>query len=326
MSRDIFKALDKAGFGGNVHEIAEEGDCRVLRLDGEDGEGFMTMYRVFDGVYLMYNDFHMRGCVSKYQNSKTVLCIDHCREGRIEHENSLGERYYMEAGDLRIDRRAHHEGRVELPLSHYHGITIGFVRGAAEESLKREMPWLPVDINTLAERFCSSSKEFVLRGNEAMNQLFSQLYNAPKSVRLSYFRVKTAELLLMLAALDISGTSEQRQYFPARQTEKVKQIHALITGSLDRSYTVDELSARFDMPPATLRKVFKAVYGAPIYQYIKSYKMKAAASMLISESGSTVAEIAQRLGYDNASKFSAAFRDVMGVSPQNHRRDTNGKG
>ena len=309
MSRDIFKALDKAGFGGNVHEIAEEGDCRVLRLDGADGEGFMTMYRVFDGVYLMYNDFHMRGCVSKYQNSKTVLCIDHCREGRIEHENSLGERYY-----------------VELPLSHYHGITIGFVRGAAEESLKREMPWLPVDINTLAERFCSGGKEFVLRGNEAMNQLFSQLYNAPKSVRLSYFKVKTAELLLMLAALDISGTSEQSQYFPARQTEKVKQIHALITGSLDRSYTVDELSARFNMPPATLRKVFKAVYGAPIYQYIKSYKMKAAASMLISESGSTVAEIAQRLGYDNASKFSAAFRDVMGVSPQNHRRDTNGKG
>ena len=89
---------------------------------------------------------------------------------------------------------------------------------------------------------------------------------------------------------------------------------------------MDELSAKFDMPPATLRKVFRAVYGAPIYQYIKSCKMKTAASMLISEEGTTVAEIAQRLGYDNASKFSAAFRDIMGVSPQNYRRDTNGKG
>ncbi|MBP0975112.1 MAG: AraC family transcriptional regulator [Oscillospiraceae bacterium] len=29
--------------------------------------------------------------------------------------------------------------------------------------------------------------------------------------------------------------------------------------------------------------------------------------------------IAQRLGYDNASKFSAAFRDVMGVTPQHYR-------
>ena len=53
MSGDIFEALDSAGFGGNVREIAAEGECRVLRIDGEDGEGFMTMYRVFDGVYLM---------------------------------------------------------------------------------------------------------------------------------------------------------------------------------------------------------------------------------------------------------------------------------
>ena len=326
MRRDIFDALDRAGFGGNVHEIAAEGECRVLRLDGEDGEGFMTMYRVFDGIYLMYNDFHMRGCVSEYQNDETVLCIDHCREGRIEHENSLGERYYMEAGDLRIDRRVHHEGRVELPLSHYHGITIGFIREAAEASLRREMPSLSVDIGALSERFCADGREFVLRANETMNLLFAQLYRAPQSVRLDYFKVKTAELLLMLGTLDISESAEQRQYIPARQTEKVKQVHALITGSLDRSYTVGELSERFGMPPATLRKVFRAVYGAPIYQYVKSCKMKTAASMLISEEGTTVAEIAQRLGYDNASKFSAAFRDIMGVSPQNYRRDSNGEG
>ena len=41
--------------------------------------------------------------------------------------------------------------------------------------------------------------------------------------------------------------------------------------------------------------------------------------MLISERKCSVAEIAQRLGYDNASKFSAAFRDVMGVTPQAYR-------
>ena len=33
MSRDIFDSLDKASFGSNVHEIAAEGECRVLRLD-----------------------------------------------------------------------------------------------------------------------------------------------------------------------------------------------------------------------------------------------------------------------------------------------------
>lgn len=201
MNRDIFNALDQAGFGSNVHEIAAEGECRVLRIDDESGEGFMTMYRVLDGIYLMYNDFHLKHCVSEYQNSETVLCIDHCREGRIEHENSLGSRYYMEAGDLRIDKRVHHEGKVELPLSHYHGVTIGFLQDSAQESLSRELPFLSVDLDKLGEKFCPENKEFLLRTNEQLNAVLSQLYHAPKSIRLDYFKVKIAELLLLLSTM-----------------------------------------------------------------------------------------------------------------------------
>ena len=153
MTGDLFETLDKAGFGANVTQVGSQGDCRVLRLDDKTGEGFMTMYRLFDGVYLMYNDFHLRSCVSQYQNAETMLCIDHCREGRIEHENSLHEHYYMDAGTIRIDKRVHHEGKVELPLSHYHGMTIGFVSGEAEQSLCREMPFLSVDLKALGEKF-----------------------------------------------------------------------------------------------------------------------------------------------------------------------------
>ena len=318
MERDIFGSLGQAGFGSNVHEVAAEDGCRVLRLEDGSGEGFMTVYRVFEGVYLMYNDFHLRRCRSEYSSDSTVLCIDHCREGRIEHENSLGGRYYMEAGDLRIDRRVHHEGSVELPLSHYHGISIGFVKDLAQESLKRELPFLEADIEELGEKFCPGGREFLLRRCEAVNLLFTQLYSVPRSIRPGYFRLKTAELLLLLTALDASQQTDSRQYFPAAQTDRVKELHALITGRLDKSYTVEELSGISGMPPATLRKVFKAVYGTPVYQYIRGYKMKAAAELLITER-MTVAEAAQRVGYDNASKFAAAFKAVMGVTPQSYR-------
>ena len=320
MSADLFETLDSAGFGSNVCEVASQGDCRVLRLEDKTGEGFMTMYRIFDGVYLMYNDFHLQSCISQYQNADTVLCIDHCREGRIEHENALHEHYYMESGNIRIDKRVHHEGKVVLPLSHYHGITIGFVSGAAEQSLKREMAFLPCDLKALAEKFCPQNKELLIRANDQLGSVFAQLYHAPQNVKLDYFRVKTAELLLLLSTADIEKQAHQHQYFPTKQTEKIKQIHSLMTSSLESTFTIEQLSERFDMPSATLRKVFKAVYGAPIYQYIKAYKMKAAASMLISQNDLNISEISQRLGYDNASKFSAAFRDVIGDTPQNYRK------
>ena len=319
MSQELFDMLDKAGFGSNVHEVAAEGECRVLRLDDETGEGFMTMYRIFDGIYLMYNDFHLQSCRSEYQNAHTVLCIDHCREGRIEHENSLGGRYYMEAGDVRIDRRVHHEGSIHMPLSHYHGITIGFLHGMAERSLAEAFLALHIDLSALSEKFCPKSKEMLLRSNEPLNQIFAQLYHVPQNIRTDYFRIKIAEILLLMNNIDTAQLTEQRQYFPANQTDKIKEIHALITGSLESTFTVEELSERYSLPPATLRKVFKGVYGSPIYQYVKAYKMKAAASMLISEKSLNIAEIAQKVGYDNASKFSAAFRDVMGAAPLNYR-------
>ena len=179
---------------------------------------------------------------------------------------------------------------------------------------------MKVDLGALSQKFCPGSKEFLLRANEPLNMIFTQLYRTPKSIRQDYFKLKITELLLQLSALDPSEYAEERQYFPAQQTEKIKEIHALLTGDLGRNYTIDELSQRFEIPSASLRKIFKAVYGNPIYQYIRNYRMNAAASMLVSEPDINIAEIAQKLGYDNASKFSAAFRDVMGVSPQEYRK------
>lgn len=46
------------------------------------------------------------------------------------------------------------------------------------------------------------------------------------------------------------------------------------------------------------------------------------AGRLLRETGRTVMDVAVELGYENGSKFSSAFRDVMGVSPGEYRRTT----
>ena len=73
-------------YGPNVQNLVESDDCKVMRLSDNSGEGMMTLYHVFPGVFLMYNDFHMKECVSGFQTDMDLLCIDHCREGRIEQE------------------------------------------------------------------------------------------------------------------------------------------------------------------------------------------------------------------------------------------------
>ena len=91
-----------------------------------------------------------------------LLCIDHCREGRIEQEVGQNAFSYLEAGDLRVDRRIHHSGKVEFPLSHYHGISIGFQMETAAKEIPASMKDFSVDLYELQKKYCSDRTPYCL--------------------------------------------------------------------------------------------------------------------------------------------------------------------
>lgn len=51
-------------------------------MDCEDGLGLMTVYQVYPGIQLIYNDFEATSCYWDGTIDKNVLEINHCREGR----------------------------------------------------------------------------------------------------------------------------------------------------------------------------------------------------------------------------------------------------
>ena len=317
--KDSWEIFRSSQLGSNIQEVVETPECKVFRLDDTSGEGTMTLYRVFDGVFLMYNDFHMKSCYSQFSCADSLLCIDHCREGRIEHRTDNGMLYYMESGDIRVDRRVHHSGDMDFPLCHYHGITIGFQVDMAQKAIREAMPAIPVDIEALAAKYSNDDHPFVLRQDSGVEHIFSELYNVPSKVRMDYFKIKVMELLIYLGALELSEHKDERPYFYSSQIEKIKAIHMLLTGDLTKNYTAEELSSRFEISVSALKNGFKGVYGSPIYTYIRTYKMNFAASLLIQGKNARIIDVAAKVGYDNPSKFSAAFRETMGMTPVQYR-------
>ena len=101
--------------------------------------------------------------------------------------------------------------------------------------------------------------------------------------------------------------------------EKIKAVHAQITGDLKTRLTIEDLSSMYDIPATTMKKCFKDVYGDSIYSYQKRYRINVAASMLMQDKTREIQEIAACVGYENPGKFSVAFRSVMGVSPAEYR-------
>lgn len=314
---DLFNQTD---CGENIQSVVETEDCKVMCLYDETGEGTMTVYQVFPGIFLMYNDFHMKSCFSEFQTEDNMFCIDHCREGRIEQEAGEGTYCYMEAGDLRIDQRTNHSGQFSFPLCHYHGISIGMQMDTAARSISEAMKGFSVKLTDLKEKYCCQEVPFVIKGDSATEHIFSELYNVPSKIKKDYFRIKVLELLLYLDALELSGHKEERPYFYKEQIEKVKAIQALLTKDLTRNYTMEQLSEQFEIALTPLKRCFKSVYGSPIFTYMRVYKMNYAASLLKSDKSLKVSDIAGTVGYDSPSKFTAAFRKTMGKTPLEYRK------
>lgn len=129
-------------------------DCDVYQFRNETGDGMITIYEVFPGVTLAYNDFHMNYYNSEYQPDRDVFCIDHCREGRLEYPADNEAYYYVESGDLKLDRRLTHVERFEMPLSHYHGAMVTVDMKISEKSIHEEIKDFPVDLRKMQKKFC----------------------------------------------------------------------------------------------------------------------------------------------------------------------------
>lgn len=324
-SKAIWDMIDAGLVGDNVNLVVENENCKVMQLADETGEGVMTMYKVFDGVYLMYNDFHMEKCYSGFQSSESLLAVDHCREGCIEMELENDRCCCVRQGEMRIDTRVHHKGVARFPLRHYHGITVGFQTGIAEESIREMMPAFEIDIKTLLNKFCKADGICVLAQDASIDNLFTQLYRLPKKAQSDYFKVKVMELLIYLNGIDFKEKDNVAQpYFYKSQVEKIHGIRKLITEDLSKNYTQEELARRFEISLTPMKQCFKSTYGQSIYKYLREYRMNRAAEMLLTEPGKKVTDIAAACGYENPGKFGQAFREQFGVAPLEYRR-SNGR-
>lgn len=101
------------------------------------------------------------------------------------------------------------------------------------------------------------------------------------------------------------------------------QFMWLLKSELDKNIltppTINEMINIAEMSESKLRRCFKAAYGKTIYEYIRYKKMEQAIRFL-SHDDMSIHNVASTLGYESASKFSAAFKKVYGITPSAFRK------
>jgi len=126
--------------------------------------------------------------------------------------------------------------------------------------------------------------------------------------------------------IDLAAVKAQERYFEAiKRNEKITNrqvidnVKKYIRENYDKDLTLEEIAASVYLSPYYAARVFKHGQNMTIMNYVTKVRLEEA-KKLLRNPRFQVEEIAQKLGYNDASYFSKVFRRNEGMSPSQFRQ------
>lgn len=100
----------------------------------------------------------------------------------------------------------------------------------------------------------------------------------------------------------------------------LNQLVAVVDDDLTEDPDVAALAARFGTTEHHLRRMFSALAGMPLSEYVRRRRMTVAAADVVAGADGLL-DVAVRYGYGSGEAFGRAFRSVHGAGPGRVRRE-----
>ena len=109
--------------------------------------------------------------------------------------------------------------------------------------------------------------------------------------------------------------SESPEKISDEDFKTLQKIELILTNSFDKAFPgIEKLSRISLMSESKLKKLFKQSFGMGLYEYFQKNRMHRAKEFILSAKY-TISEVGTRLGYQNLSNFSVAFRKEFHCLP-----------
>lgn len=147
-------------------------------------------------------------------------------------------------------------------------------------------------------------------------RLLDEIVNADVtgSSRLLWHEAKSLELIALMTDELVEAASAQAPLLSPTDIDRLERVRRCLVGRLDDPPTLAELARTAGFNVTKLKGGFRTLFGTSVFAYLRRARMEQARRLLM-ERHLNVSEIALRVGYQNPSKFAAAFRREFGMSP-----------
>ncbi|MEM7280081.1 MAG: AraC family transcriptional regulator [Pseudomonadota bacterium] len=127
--------------------------------------------------------------------------------------------------------------------------------------------------------------------------------------------------LLVTAVLKVwfaQQESQSPEWWRHQADRVVEQTLRAMHDDPARNWTLASLASEAGTSRASLARRFNDIVGEPPMTFLKNWRMALAADLLC-QPNESVSTVAHKVGYATPYAFSAAFKRVRGLSPQEHR-------
>jgi len=140
---------------------------------------------------------------------------------------------------------------------------------------------------------------------------------APFAVRRQpvYAQAKAVELMCLLLNLmseSKSGAHDQRWL---RHESRLYDVRELLTQRYAEAITLEGICRDVGLNRMALTSGFRQLFGLSVHEFLHKMRMERAYELLL-EDASSVARVAERVGYGHSCNFSTAFHAYFGCSPR----------
>ena len=300
-----------------------EGSSPFGGLESASGNGEIHNYPLLDGVNMLRMRLEMESYMEE-RSQPGLMEINFCVNGRFETRFSLRDHVLLKPGDMAVscyDGRHGTCSESRFPLGYYEGVCLEVEPEAARNWITENAPGFPVDFAALRQNLLGNRWFLFGMAGPRCEHVFRELYENAPYMDLRFLQLKVIELLMLLSR--IPQEEETDLYCSSKQTELAHHLRDHLLTNREGYVSLEQLAEEHGISVSHLQKLFKQAYGVPVYRYIKEYRLEQAAVELV-RSAKPITQIAQDAGYDNASKFSEAFRKRYGTTPSQYRIHANG--
>jgi len=289
----------------------------VLSLSPEIGAGYSVSFFIEEGCTACVNNFQLK---EEYHFNRTpsdnfgvIIYLYHFQTLAPVHFKLDDHSSLLDIGshfELRVTNSQTSQQLKFGKTTHVKGISIFLENEWISKNLSHRL----TEVFNYLEKV-NYFKQFV---NAKQQRLMSEILNLPTNHPYPNIFVRSRILRLLDKLLETflqRDISESPENINDDDFVTLQKIEVMLTKSCHEAFPgIEKLSKLSLMSESKLKKLFKQFFGMGLYEYYQKNRMHMAKEYILSRKYS-ISEVGTKLGYQNLSNFSTAFRKEFNCLP-----------